>query len=431
MIFELNPYTFNDFLKRAETVDNDIELFRIERMIDDIALRGDQAVSEYAKYYDGLVEPSFKVPIDFIKGARQRVNAEYWQTLISAYQNIFDFHQRQGPKNYKTKNRQGVELGLIWRPFRRVGFYIPGGQTPLISTLLMLAVPARIAGVREIVVFTPSDSIRNINPYLLAALSFVEIDQVYCLGGAQAIGAATFGTESVPKVQKIFGPGSRFVDMAKKIVSRRNDGIPIDMNAGPSEVLIIADSDAKPKLIAADLLAQLEHGEDSSAIVLTDCKGLALKIQEQVYELKGRFRRENILDRSINNLKILLVNQLDLAFDFSEAYAPEHLMIQTKQPRKYLSRIHNAGSVFLGENTPETLGDYISGTNHILPTNGQARERGGVGVFDFLKKITYQQASKKSLKASLPDIDILTSIEGLDAHAYAAKVRFDESTQMA
>lgn len=420
--FDLRNSSVQDFCRRPVNSSEVCE--SVEKICLDVLKMGDSAVIEYALKFDSFQGSKFRIDDQLIFDSFEQIPREELNALMVAKENIEKFHTLQLPKNEKTINQQGVELGTSWKPFKRVGLYIPGGTAPLVSTVLMLAIPAKISGVKEIVAITPANSVESINPALLAALNLCGIEEAYCLGGAQGIAALGFGTESIPQVEKIFGPGNQFVNRAKAYVRNSSDGADTDMDAGPSEVLIIADKNANPTFIAADLLAQLEHGPDSSAILLVDDQTLVHEVEIEVRRLVFLLRRDSIIDSSLDNLRIGLVENIEQAILISEEYAPEHLILNLESSDDYLDRISNAGSVFLGNYTPETLGDYLSGTNHVLPTNGQARFRAGISTLDFMKKITWQKASSDSLRASLEYLEILTDLEGLDAHKLAAQVRF-------
>lgn len=419
---DLRNSSTQDFFRRPVNSSEVCE--SVEEICLEVLKRGDRAVREFAYKFDSFEGESFRIDEKSINESIDMIPPEALNALLMAKGNIEQFHSLQLPKNIKTINQQGVELGTSWKALNRVGLYIPGGTAPLVSTVLMLAIPAMIAGVREIVAITPGDSLESVNPALLAALNLCGIQEVYCLGGAQGVAALGFGTESIPQVEKIFGPGNQFVDRAKAYVRSSSGGADTDMDAGPSEVLIIADNKANPTFVAADLLAQLEHGPDSSAILLTDNKTLVGEVENEVRRLTQFLKRERIIESSLKNLSIGLVRNIEQAIRISEEYAPEHLILNLKNSDDYLKCISNAGSVFLGNYTPETLGDYLSGTNHVLPTNGQARFRAGISTLDYMKKITWQKASPDSLKASLKNLEIIADLEGLDAHKLAAQVRF-------
>lgn len=419
---DLRNRNTQDFFRRPVNSSKVCE--SVEQICLEVLNRGDLAVREYANKFDSFEGESFRIDEQSINDSIEMISSEALNALMMAKVNIEQFHSLQLPKNNKTINQQGVELGTSWKPLNRVGLYIPGGTAPLVSTVLMLAIPAKIAGVREIVAITPAISVESVNPALLAAFNLCGIREVYSLGGAQGIAALGFGTESISQVEKIFGPGNQFVDRAKAFVRNTSSGADTDMDAGPSEVLIIADNHANPTFVAADLLAQLEHGPDSSAILLTDNRTLMKEIENEVRRLTQLLKRDRIIESSIDNLSIGLVRNIDQAILISEEYAPEHLILNLKNSDDYIECIRNAGSVFLGNYTPETLGDYLSGTNHVLPTNGQARFRAGISTLDYMKKITWQKASPDSLKASLKSLEILADLEGLDAHKLAAQVRF-------
>lgn len=377
-----------------------------EKIVEDVRRRGDLALLEYTEKFDGVVISDLKVSEDEFKEAREGVGKDVIEALKTAKKNIEDFHRKQMRGGW-SYNKSGVRLGQIVRPIESVGCYIPGGKASYPSTVLMAAVPATTAGVERIVVTTPPQKDGKINSAVLAACDIAGVDEVYRVGGAQAIAALAFGTDTIPKVNKIIGPGNIYVTAAKRLVS---DEVAIDLPAGPSEVLIIADGSASPAFVALDLAAQAEHDQDASAVLVTTSEGLATAVKDETEDLNGA---------------ILLTNSIADAVNFSNEYAPEHLQIITENPEKVLKNIKNAGSIFLGNYTPVACGDYASGTNHILPTGGFAGAYSGLGVSDFVKFISVQEFNKSALRGLSKTIMVLAEVEGLNAHAKSVKRRIE------
>lgn len=408
-------------IRRPKFDDRTSDKRAVASILEQVKKRGDAALREYAKKFDGLDTSSFKVPRECLEKAVSSSDS----AIFSAFNNLKEFHQLQIPSAYSFKNTQGVTVGTKWQAINRVGLYIPGGQTPLVSTVLMLGVPAMLAGVKEIALITPAKNPLLVNEDILFAANLCGINEVYTIGGAQGIAALGYGTETVKKVDKIFGPGSFYVDQAKRLISIDTEGAAIDMAAGPSEVLVIADENANPRFIASDLLAQLEHGVDSQAVLLSTSEALLGAVKKELTKQNEKLSRADVLKESVTNTVFVKTKSLDEALKISEDYAPEHLIIQTARPYDLLDKVSNAGSIFLGAYTPETLGDYMSGTNHVLPTSGFARAQSGLGVLDFLRKVTFQEACPDSLLRSKDDLYALTDIEGLDAHRNAVTVRLE------
>jgi histidinol dehydrogenase len=343
--------------------------------------------------------------------------------LQRAIDNVRVFHTAQQLAPLSVETTPGVRCERIVRPIDAVGLYIPAGTAPLPSAVVMLAVPAAIAGCPRRVICSPPDADGNVNSAILAAAALCGIDEVYRIGGAQAIAALAYGTESVPAVDKIFGPGSSWVTAAKQLVAADPDGAALDLPAGPSEVMVIADDQANPAFVAADLLAQAEHDESAQAILLTPSPRLAAEVAAAVTQQRSGLTRGGILDRSLAQSRILVVRDLSQAIDVSNRYAPEHLILEIESPRSWLAQIRNAGSVFLGAWTPESMGDYCSGTNHVLPTYGYARAYSGLSLHDFVKRITVQELTPAGLQELGPTAVTLAGMEGLDAHAAAVTLR--------
>lgn len=381
---------------------------------------GDQALLELTRRFDCPNAETLTVATAISEGD---LPADLVQAIKRAKKNIEVFHGQQWEAIQEVETSPGV---VCWRksvPIERVGLYIPGGTAPLFSTLLMLAVPARIAACRELVVCSPLNRAGEIHPAIRFTAQLLGIDEIYGIGGAQAVAAMTFGTETVPQVDKIFGPGNQYVTQAK--VEAQQFGVAIDLPAGPSEVLVIADSTANSSFVAADLLSQAEHGMDSQVIlVCTDEKVLAQTIKEIEIQTK-ELNRGEMIRASLANSSAILVNDLEEAINLSNQYAPEHLILAVDEPRTLGEKVTNAGSVFLGHYTPESAGDYASGTNHTLPTNGYARNYSGVSLDSFLKKITFQEISPLGIQDLGPDIEVMAEHEDLDAHKNAITVRLE------
>lgn len=398
----------NDELKEA-----------VFNIIKDVRQRGDEALIEQALNFDKAQISSIKVSKDEIKNAEKKLDNALKEAIQVAYANIKKFHEAQIFKNIDIETMNGVRCELVTRPIEKVGLYIPGGLAPLFSTALMLAIPAKIAACKKIVLASPA----KINDAILFVANLCEIDEVYQMGGAGAIAALAYGTKSVCKVDKIFGPGNAFVTEAKRQVSADIKGASIDMQAGPSELLIIADEKANAEFIALDLLSQAEHGADSQVILLCTDENLALRVSKGVEKELQSLPRKEIAQKSIANSRIIIAKNLDECVQISNDYAPEHLIIQTAKPRELLAHINNAGSVFLGAYSPESMGDYASGTNHVLPTYGLTRTHSSLNLSDFSKKMTIQELSQEGFKNLAPSVEILAENERLHAHKRATSIR--------
>jgi histidinol dehydrogenase len=389
---------------------------RVSEIIADVRLNGDSALIRLNREIDKYENQSLEISKVDLDNANKLVSQNLTNSINLAIANIEKFHSLQMPQDVSVETTQGVRCEIKFKPLERVGLYIPGGTAPLLSTVLMLAVPAITAGCKELVVCTPP----NPSPELLYTLSLFNA-RVFTVGGAQAIAAMAFGTEAIPKVDKIFGPGNRYVTEAKVQVSAM--GIPIDMPAGPSEVLVIADKTANPKFIAADLLSQAEHGDDSQVILISTCEKVLEQSMQEVYTQVQSLPRKAIALKCLENSTAILTENLDNAMEFSNLYAPEHLILAVDQPTELAKKVTNAGSVFLGHFTPESVGDYTSGTNHTLPTSGFARNWSGVNLLSFMKTITYQELTKEGLGRLSVATACLARAEGLEAHARAVEIR--------
>ncbi|MDN3693317.1 histidinol dehydrogenase [Chryseobacterium tructae] len=393
----------------------------IAKIFAEVERNGDQALIAFNKKFDKAETKEVSVTEDEINNSENQISKELKKAIQKAKDNIFKFHISQNPEIQKIETTKGV---ICWRENRaieNVGIYIPGGTAPLFSTVLMLAVPANIAGCKEIILCTPPDNNGAVNPAILYAAKLCGVSKIFKTGGAQAIAAMTLGTESIPKVSKIFGPGNQFVVAAKEYA--QHYGVAIDMPAGPSEVLVIADEQAIPEFCAADLLSQAEHGSDSQVIFLTtDLKVFNETIGSIEQQVK-KLPRNEMAGKALENSSFILLNSLEEAVEFSNLYAPEHLILAIGEFEKYIPMIQNAGSVFLGNYSCESAGDYASGTNHTLPTNAYAKNYSGVSLDSFVKKITFQYLSKKGLQNLGKTIEIMAEAEGLFAHKNAVSIR--------
>ncbi|MBQ5572946.1 MAG: histidinol dehydrogenase [Bacteroidaceae bacterium] len=395
----------------------------VQAILDRVREEGDKALFEYEKMFDKIELQTLAVSEKELAEAAQSVSEELKTAIQTAAKNIEKFHSAQKQEFKKIETTPGVTCWQKAVPITSVGLYIPGGSAPLFSTVLMLAIPARIAGCSEIVLCTPPDKNGNINPAILYAAQVAGVNRFFKLGGSQAIAAMAYGTESVPKVSKIFGPGNPYVTAAKQIVSLKD--VAIDMPAGPSEVEVIADANANPAYIAADLLSQAEHGMDSQSILLTTSAELIENIEKEVEIQLNKLPRKEITAKSLEHSHLILLKDDSEIIRMTNMYAPEHLIIQTDNYLELAEQIVNAGSVFLGAYSPESAGDYASGTNHTLPTSGYAKAYSGVNLDSFLRKITFQELTKDGLNNLGPTIEIMAAGESLDAHKNAVNIRIN------
>jgi histidinol dehydrogenase len=394
----------------------------VEGVIENVRTNGDKALLEYAAKFDKVELKNPAIEKDELAELAATLLPEQKQALQTAYENIYKFHQSQLKTEDKVETMPGVTCWREVRPIEKVGLYIPGGTAVLPSTFLMLGIPARIAGCREIVVCSPPQKDGKVNSFIAYVAQLLGIEKIYLVGGAQAIAAMAYGTESITKVDKIFGPGNQYVTKAKTIIQSTTNTA-IDMPAGPSEVLVIADDTAVPAFVAADLLAQAEHGIDSQSILVTTSKQIAEQAKAELEKQLPILPRAAIAQKAIDNSYIVLVDDLDEAMAFSNQYAPEHLILSTTNWHLITGNIINAGSVFLGNLTPESAGDYASGTNHTLPTSAFARAYSGVSVDSFVKKITFQHITPEGIKNIGPTVETLAELEGLQAHKNAVTIR--------
>lgn len=390
-------------------------------ILDDVRLRGDEAVKEYEAKFDHAVLGELMVSEEEKAEAMASIDCELLDAIKLAHDNIYKFHKAQLMSTCKVETAQGVVCWQKQLPIERVGLYIPGGTAPLFSTVLMLATPAKIAGCSEIVLCTPPMADGKVNPAILAAANVVGVEKVFKIGGVQAIGAMAYGTQSVPKVYKIFGPGNQYVMAAKQHVSLHE--VAIDMPAGPSEVCVIADAESNAEFVAADLLSQAEHGIDSQVLLISTSEEKIDSVQQQIELQLAKLPRREIAMKTLENSKAVLVADTDEAIDLSNAYAPEHLIIATADYEHLAERVVNAGSVFLGEYACESAGDYASGTNHTLPTHGYATAYNGVNIDSFMRKVTFQHLSAEGIRSIGRAVEVMAAAEHLDAHRNAMSVR--------
>ncbi|NAX22115.1 histidinol dehydrogenase [Vibrio sp. V39_P1S14PM300] len=383
---------------------------------------GDAALLELTAKFDNVTPASIRVPTEEIAAAAERLSDTMKQALDQAYANIAKFHKAQKPQPIKVETQPGVVCEQVTRPIQKVGLYIPGGSAPLPSTVLMLGVPAKIAGCRKVVLCSPPP----IADEILYVARLCGIDEVYNVGGGQAIAAMAYGSETVSKVDKIFGPGNAYVTEAKRQVSNDFRGAAIDMPAGPSEVLVLADETADPDFIAADLLSQAEHGPDSQVVLVTPSPVLADQVTDAVKRQLQALSRASIAQKALASSLIIIAESLTQAVSISNYYGPEHLIVQTKNPRELLPLLDNAGSIFLGDWSPESAGDYASGTNHVLPTYGYTRTYSSLGLADFSKRMTVQELSAQGLQNLAPTVVAMAEAEGLDAHKRAVTIRVEK-----
>ncbi|MCI1779910.1 MAG: histidinol dehydrogenase [Bacteroidales bacterium] len=408
---------------------NELTEKSVRKIINDVRENGDSAIIKYEKLFDNFVttKSGLSVSAKEFRDAAAQISPELADAIKTAAANIKKFHKAQKIKDIEVETSPGVTCRQKSVPINHVGLYIPGGTAPLFSTVIMLAVPAKLAGCREITLCTPVKENGRVAPEILYSASLCGIDKVFKIGGAVAIAAMAYGTSTVPKADKIFGPGNGYVTAAKKIVS--SDACSIDMPAGPSEVMIIADETAVPKFVCADFLSQLEHGQDSEAVLLTTSEKLAGEVLEEFKKQSVKLSRSEYINGSARKSKIILLPTYEKMVDMANEYAPEHLIICTKNYGTLVDKITNAGSIFLGNYSPESAGDYASGTNHTLPTSGWAKSCSGVNLSSFLKRITIQEITRKGLEGLAPAIEVMAEAEGLGAHKNAVAVRMESKNE--
>ena len=412
-----------ELLKRP-TLNIDSMKEKVIPIINSVRSSGDAALFGFSEKFDSVVLSELKVTDSEFDKAETQIPINLKDAIKVASKNIFKFHEFQKTKAQKIEISEGITCWRKSLPIEKVGLYIPGGSSPLFSTLLMLGIPAIIARCGKIVVCTPPQKDGTISPSILYSAKSLGITEVYKVGGAQAIAAMAYGTESISKVDKIFGPGNQWVTATKQFVN--SDGIAIDMPAGPSEVLVIADESANSKFVASDLLSQAEHGPDSQVVLVTTSEKLSTTIQNEIKLFSKDLTRNDFIEQSLQNSSIVLVNSIDEALEVSNIYAPEHLILAIENAELESEKVTNAGSVFIGNYSPESAGDYASGTNHTLPTNGFASAYSGVSLDDFIKKITFQKLTKNGLKELGRTIEVMADAEGLDAHKLAVTIRTGE-----
>ena len=425
----MNTYTnpsdqeFKEILQRPVFERSGLET-TVQGILDEVKINGDKALKAFASKFDGVELDQLLVSEEEFTEAISLVSEELKQAIGVAKSNIEKFHKAQQTIPEKVETSKGVICWREARPIEKVGLYIPGGTAPLFSTILMLVTPAKIAGCSEIVLCTPPNKQGKIHPAILYTANLLGVTKVIKSGGAQAIGAMTYGTESVPAVYKIFGPGNQFVTTAKQMVQK--EGLAIDMPAGPSEVLVLSDKQSNPDFIAVDLLSQAEHGMDSQAIHVTTDANMADKVNQSITKIVADLPRKEFALKSLENSKTIVIESIKKAVEVINAYAPEHLILQNENYNDLIPQIQNAGSVFLGPYTPESAGDYASGTNHTLPTNGYAAMYSGVSLDSFVKMVTFQEISKQGIQNLGPAIEIMAAAEELDAHKLAVTLRLND-----
>lgn len=394
----------------------------VSEVISDVRQRGDDALLELTEKFDKVRPEAIKVDTEEVEAAANRLSGNMKQALQQAYNNIATFHKAQQQQTLRVETQPGVVCEQVTRPINSVGLYIPGGSAPLPSTVLMLGVPAQIAGCRQAVLCSPPP----IADEILYVAKLCGIDEIYNVGGAQAVAAMAYGTETVAKVDKIFGPGNAFVTEAKRQVSNDFRGSAIDMPAGPSEVLVIADDTADPDFIAADLLSQAEHGPDSQVVLVTPDPSIADRVADAIQKQLAELSRADIARQALGSSLLIVAESLTQCISISNHYGPEHLIVQTRNPRELVPLLDNAGSIFLGNWSPESVGDYASGTNHVLPTYGYTRTYSSLGLADFTKRMTVQELSASGLQQLAPTVVTMAEAEGLDAHKRAVTIRVEK-----
>ena len=421
----LNPQKkdWNTILERPTKTVDDIESI-VNEVFTDIQKNGDAAVAKYTQKFDGVTLESNLVSENEINKAITFVSSELKEAIILAKENITKFHAAQKTAKVFVETIKGVSCWQEKRPIQKVGLYVPGGTAPLLSTVLMLAIPAQIAGCKEIVLCSPPNKEGKIHPAILYAANLCGVTKIVKVGGIQAIAAYTFGTETIPQVYKIFGPGNQFVTVAKQLSTKY--GVAIDMPAGPSELLVVADDSANASYVASDLLSQAEHGIDSQVILVSTSQDLIAKVGVEIEKQLIALPRIAIAQKAIDNSKSIYVENDTIALELINEYGPEHFIVCTENNDFYVNHIENAGSVFIGNYTPESAGDYASGTNHTLPTNGFTKAYSGVNLDSFLKSITFQEISKEGIKAIGKSVELMAAAEGLQAHKNAVSIRLKD-----
>ena len=419
-IYNPNRSEWKVLLQRPTQTVADIE-GTVNSIFEEVKLNGDSVLKKYTEKFDGVTFPSFLVTKEEIQKANNLVSKELKKAIDQAKSNVTAFHQAQKTGKIEVETVNGVQCWQEKRPIQKVGLYIPGGTAPLFSTILMLALPATIAGCKEIVLCTPPNKEGKVHPAILYTADLCGITKIFKVGGIQAIAAMTFGTESVPQVYKIFGPGNQYVTVAKQIATKH--GVAIDMPAGPSELLVMADDSANASFVASDLLSQAEHGVDSQVILVSTSKNMINEVEAEIQKQITDLPRKEIAKEAIANSKLVYVDDDQTAMDLINEYGPEHFIVCTANESFYVDNIQNAGSVFIGNYTPESAGDYASGTNHTLPTNGYAKQYSGVNLDSFMKSMTFQKISEEGIKNIGNTIEVMAEAEGLQAHKNAVTLR--------
>jgi histidinol dehydrogenase len=415
--------TWFEILKRPTQPVENIEK-TVNQIFGDVQRNGDKAIEKYTAMFDGVEMPLEQVKAEEIQSAANQVSEKLKQAIQLAKQNIETFHKAQQTDRIEVETMSGVKCWQEKRAIEKIGLYIPGGTAPLFSTVLMLAVPAQIAGCNEIILCSPPNKEGKIANEILYTAQLCGVTKIFKVGGIQAIAGMTFGTETIPQVYKIFGPGNQFVTVAKQLATKF--GVAIDMPAGPSELLVFADDSANASYVASDLLSQAEHGTDSQVILVTTSKSILTEVESEVQSQLKELPRKDIAQKAIDNSKLIYVDSDDIALDLINQYAPEHFIICSKNEAFFINGINNAGSVFIGNYTPESAGDYASGTNHTLPTNGFSKAYSGVNLDSFLKSITFQKISKEGLLNIGNAIELMAEAEGLQAHKNAVTLRLKD-----
>ena len=414
-----------DSLTQRPYTENNSVVDLVKEIFKNVQKNGDKSLIDYTLKFDNVKIDKLEVSENLINDSEFKISSNLKKAIDLSYNNIYKFHSSQLQKKNIIEVQKGINCWQEKRPINNVGLYIPGGSAPLFSTVLMLGIPSLIANCSNRILCTPPNFKNEIAPEILYACKVCGISNIFKVGGAQAIAAMTFGTESIPKIDKIFGPGNQYVTEAKKY--SMNYGLSIDMPAGPSELLVLADDSANPKYVASDLLSQAEHGIDSQVILVSNSKALIDKVSKEIKIQKEDLSRKEIITKSLENSKSILFDSIDDSIDFINEYAPEHYIINTSNEEYCISKLSNAGSVFIGNFTPESAGDYASGTNHTLPTNGYAKQYSGVNTDSFLKTISFQKISKSGLMSISNAIETMALSEGLDAHKQAVSIRINEN----
>ncbi|NER13749.1 histidinol dehydrogenase [Leptobacterium flavescens] len=421
-IYKPKRENWSEILKRPTQTVEDIEA-TVNEIFNEVKLKGDEAIAKYTSLFDGVALPETNVLPEEIDAAESLISDDLKQAIRLAKSNIEKFHKAQSTQKIQVETVEGVSCWQEKRPIQKVGLYIPGGTAPLFSTILMLAVPAKLAGCEEIVLCTPPDKEGKVNPAILYTASLCGVTSINKVGGIQAIAAMTFGTEKISKVYKIFGPGNQFVTVAKQLATKF--GVAIDMPAGPSELLVAADDSSNASFVASDLLSQAEHGTDSQVILVSTSEKLIQEVEGEIENQLEQLPRKEIARKAIDNSRLIYMEDHKTALELINEYGPEHFIICTSENDYYIDNIQNAGSVFIGNYTPESAGDYASGTNHTLPTNGYAKQYSGVNLDSFMKSMTFQEISETGMKNIGQAIELMAEAEGLQAHKNAVSLRLE------